>query len=293
MARGKYEKRKKRVPLWYYAALLILIGVFVFCVWYLADYFIGSRQQAGEYDDLAAMVEAARGTAPTVPREEIPATDAQGQPILTDADFPVPPPAKLENIRNAEGILLEYAQLYAQNPDMAGWLSIEGTGIDYPVMHTPGRADYYLKRNFNGEYSSWGCIYAREECDLETPSDNITLYGHHMKDGSMFAGLSAYTDREFWEEHRYIRFDTLTEHHTYAIFAVFTTTASEGQGFAYHDFINAADEPEFDTFIAKCLSLSLYGTDIVPEYGDKIICLSTCEYTQTNGRLVVAAVRID
>ena len=294
MAHGKYEKRKKRPPFWYYALLLILIGVFGFCVWYLADYFLGSRQQAGEYDDLSAIVEAARGTAPTLPREETPATDEAGNPIPTDGDFDLfQPPARLEDIRDENGILLEYAQLYAKNPDMAGWLRIEDTRIDDPVMHTPGRTDYYLTRNFSGAYSSWGCIYAREECDLEAPSDNITLYGHHMKDGSMFAGLSAYTDREFWENHRYIRFDTLTEHHTYAIFAVFTTTASEGQGFAYHDFINAADEMEFDTFIAKCLSLSLYGTDIVPEYGDKIICLSTCEYTQTNGRLVVAAVRID
>ena len=108
----------------------------------------------------------------------------------------------------------------------------------------------------------------------------------------MFAGLDAYASREYWENHRYICFDTLTEHHIYAIFAVFTTTASQGRGFAYHDFIQAADREEFDAFIARCISLSFYGTDIVPEYGDKIICLSTCEYSQTNGRLVIAARRI-
>ena len=292
MKAGKYARKKKRAPFWYNALLLILVAVFGFCAWYLADYYIGSKQQAEVYDDLASLVEQVRGTAPTAPRQEV-ATDEAGNTLPNDGDFEMMVPTPVENIRNEEGILLEYAELYARNPDVAGWITIEGTKINYPVMHTPGRADYYLKRNFSGEYSSWGCIYAREECDLETPSDNVTLYGHNMKDGSMFAGLKAYVSRDYWQQHRYIRFDTLREHHVYEIFAVFTTTATEGQGFEYHDFINAADEQAFDTFIAKCLSLSLYGTDIVPEYGDKIICLSTCEYTQTNGRLVVAAVRIN
>ena len=292
MKRGKYETRKKRAPLWYRILMTLLVCVFAGCVWYLADYYLGSREQAEVYEDLAALVDSVRGTAPTVEREE-PATDAQGETLPQAGDPEMLPPARAEDIRDENGILLEYAPLYEMNPDMAGWLTIDGTKINYPVMHTPGRTDYYLQRNFSGEYSAWGCIYAREECDLDLPSDNVTLYGHNMKDGSMFAGLNAYTSREFWEEHRYIRFDTLKAHRTYAIFAVFTTTASEGEGFEYHEFIDAADEMEFDTFIAKCLSLSLYGTDIVPSYGDKIICLSTCEYTQTNGRLVVAAVQID
>ncbi len=292
MKRGKYEKRKKRAPFWYYALLTLLIGVFVCSAWYLADYFIGSRQQADEFSDLAAMVEANRPTAPTeAERPESDATAASGDEAGKETPSTVP--AQAEDLVNEDGILLEYAPLYALNSDMAGWISIPGTKINYPVMHTPGRTDYYLQRDFQGDYSGWGCIYAREECDLDVPSDNITIYGHNMKDGSMFAGLNDYTSREFWEQNRYIRFDTMKEHHTYAIFAVFKTTASEGQGFAYHDFINASNEMAFDTFIAKCLSLSLYGTDIVPEYGDKIICLSTCEYSQTNGRLVVAAVRID
>jgi sortase B len=289
MGQGKYQKKKKRAPLWYYAALIILLGVFIGCIWYLGSYFLGSRQQAGEFEDLAAMVEAARGTAP----EREPDAQPGGNPLPDDGDFEMMVTEPEDHLRNEQGILYEYEELYAMNPDLGGWLYIEGTKINYPVMHTPGRPDYYLRRNFNGESSSWGCLYAREECDLEEPSDNVTIYGHHMKDGSMFAGLSSYTSREFWENHRYIHFDTIRSHHVYEIFAVFKTTASKGQGFAYHDFINAADEQDFDTFIAKCLSMSFYGTDLVPEYGDKIICLSTCEYTQTNGRLVVAAVRIN
>lgn len=288
MRRGKFEAARKRLPLWYTCLLLLLIALFCGCGWYLADYYMGSRRQAQAFGDLAATVDNLR---PPVrkPTQESPTTaeeDADTPPVQPDT------PPLYEDLCNEDGILLEYAALHEQNPDMAGWLSIPGTRINYPVMHTPDRTDYYLKRDFEGTFSNWGCLYAREECSITEPSDNVTIYGHNMKDGSMFAGLHAYTSRDFWEEHRYICFDTLTAHHTYEIFAVFTTTASEGMGFAYHDLINAATQEVFDTFVAKCLSLSLYGTELVPVYGDKIICLSTCEYSQTNGRLVVAAARI-
>lgn len=286
MTRGKYTKRKKRLPLWYYAVMTALSAVFICSAWYLADYHLSAKHQAEAYADLAAMVEAARPTGPKEKNSAVPGeTAGEGQP-----DAYAQPP---EDQVNEDGILVEYALLHEMNPDMAGWIAIDGTKINYPVMHTPGRKDHYLQRDFEGNHSAWGCIYAREACDLETPSDNVTLYGHHMKDGSMFAGLNAYTEREFWEEHPYIRFDTLKEHHTYVIFAVFTTTASKDQGFAYHEFVDAEDTEAFDAFIEQCLSLSLYDTDIKPEYGDKILCLSTCEYSRQNGRLVVAAVRID
>ena len=290
MSKGKYTRKKKKAPVGYYVLLFTLIGIVIGCSWYLGSYFLKSQAQAEEYDDLADVVASLRETAPTEEQN----WDWSGETVdgLEGQVLPVKPPAKFQDIHDENGILLEYAPLYEKNSDMAGWLTIEGTRINYPVMHTPGRPDYYLERDFDRNYNPWGCLYAREECDLEEPSDNVTIYGHHMKDGSMFAGLNAYTSRDFWQEHRYIRFDTIRAHHTYEIFAVFTTTASEGQGFDYHNYINAADEIDFDTFIAKCLSLSLYGTDIVPEYGDKIICLSTCEYSQTNGRLVIAARRI-
>ena len=294
MAKGKFKQKKKRAPLWYYAVVTLLSAVFLYCAWHLADYWLNSKRQADAYADLAAMVEAAR---PTAPRTEavpegtaVPGETAAEEIGETIAVLPEDP---VEDQVNEAGILVEYAPLYEMNPDMAGWIAIDGTKINYPVMHTPDRKDHYLQRSFDGNYSAWGCIYAWEDCDLEAPSDNVTLFGHHMKDGSMFAGLDGYMEQEFWEEHQFIRFDTLREHHTYAVFAVFTTTASKGKGFAYHEFVDAADEDAFDAFIAQCLSLSAYDTGIRPEYGDKILCLSTCEYSQQNGRLVVAAVRID
>ena len=107
----------------------------------------------------------------------------------------------------------------------------------------------------------------------------------------MFARLDNYLKKDFYEKYPSIRFDTLYERHTYTIFAVFTTTASVGRGFAYHLFEDAADEADFQDFVSTCKSLSLYETGITPVYGDKLITLSTCEYSQDNGRLVVVAVR--
>lgn len=257
------KKRLFRILFW------LLLAVFCVSAAFLIRYGAESEKQKHLYRELAAMVEIPQTTAPQT--------------------FDVPETHPPEGT----GILPEYAALYEMNTDMAGWIRIEGTQIDYPVMQTPEEPDYYLYRNFLGESSDHGCIYARETCDLITPSDNVTLYGHCMNDGSMFADLTNYLDHGFWEEHRYIRFDTLTAYQVYEIFAVFTTTASVGEGFAYHQFENAADEADFDWFIDQCRTLALYDTGITPQYGDKILCLSTCEYTQTNGRLVVAAVRVE
>ena len=113
-----------------------------------------------------------------------------------------------------------------------------------------------------------------------------------MKDGSMFGLLRNYRSKSYWEKHRYIYFDTLTERHTYEIFAVFTTVATKGKGFAYHQFVDADDQEEYDEYIRDCQNVDLYDTGITPQYGDKLITLSTCEYSQKNGRLVVVARRI-
>lgn len=189
-------------------------------------------------------------------------------------------------------ILPEYRDAYALNNDLVGWIKIEGTNIDYPVMQTPGNKDYYLKHNFNKERSNWGCVYVRESCDVFTPSDNVTIYGHYMQDGSMFHDLHGYYYSSFYKEHPYIQFDTIYERHTYQIIAVFKTSANIGEGFAYHLFDYAQDKAEFDEYIDTVKSLRFYWTGVEAEYGDMLITLSTCEYTLDNGRLVVVAKRI-
>lgn len=195
----------------------------------------------------------------------------------------------------------DYKAFYEKNPnpDFVGWLRIEGTVLDYPVMQSStDNANYYLYRDYNKNNSTQGTIYAREECDIYKPSDNVTLYGHTMKDGSMFYCLHNYTSKTTWDNNSLVFFDTFdpktgkVEYHTYKIFSVFKTSANVGEGFSYHKFEDAANEQEFNDFVSTCKKLAFYDTGVTPKYGDKLLCLSTCEYTLDNGRLVVAAVRI-
>ena len=271
----------------YIAILAVLLVIFGISTVYVISYFSESHKQQEQFNDLAdivANIQAQNSTDTTKETtgepEEVtePSTDENGETVETTE-----PPKEM---------LPEYAALYEMNPHTVGWIKIDGTVINYPVMQTPEHIDYYLKRNFNGEKSSRGCIYVREQCDVFEPSDNLTIYGHNMNDGSMFHSLQNYLHKSYWESNSLITFDTLYERHTYKIFAVFQTTATMGEGFSYHLFADAKDEEEFNEFVATCKELAAYDTGITPEYGDKLICLSTCEYTLLNGRLVVVARRI-
>lgn len=285
------KKSSKRGKILYYSLLGIFSAVFLFSAAYLINYWVHSREAGSDYDDLASRLESMRATIPTETKPTDPpppVTDPDtGETIVTEP-LPTEPPEPTE-----PQILPEYAPFYELNNDMVGWITIPDTKINYPVMQTPDNPDYYLKRNFYKMGSDWGAIYAREVCDINRPSDNITLYGHHMQDGSMFAQLSKFQFQNFWQEHQTFTFDTLYERHTYKIWAVFKTSANLGDNhFPYHRFSDAATKEEFDAFVAQVKLLDYYDTGITPVYGDKLLTLSTCEYTLDNGRFVVCAVRI-
>ena len=277
---------------WIYRALIVLFAaIFIGSASYVAIYFINSNKAAKNYTELQNIKEqSAQTPRPTIPQ------DNSGNTDPTSPTTPSEPPDYVDvtdpDTGDVQQILPEFSQLYEMNNDLVGWIQIPGTEINYPVMQTPDRPNYYLTRNFDKEDSAHGAIYVRETCDVNAPSDNVTIYGHRMRDGSMFYQLENYKKKSFFENNRYIYFDTLTEFHTYEIIAIFTTTATVGEGFAYHHFENAKNEAEFDEFVSTCKELSFYDTGVTAEYGDKLITLSTCEYSQTNGRLVVVAKRI-
>lgn len=182
----------------------------------------------------------------------------------------------------------KYAAVYEQNSDFIGWISIEDTKINYPVMQTPGNKDFYLKHAFDKSYSEYGVPYMQENCKLGL-SDNCVIYGHHMQDGSMFADLCKFESEDFYKEHKTIHFDTLAGFGEYEIVCVFKTAAYAADGFKYYHFVDAADAAEFNSFLFACQSLALYDTGVSAEYGDKLITLSTCEYSRSNGRMVIVA----
>ena len=284
--------------------LLIVVFALVFLIsgYYLVSYYVNAWRQQEAYNNLAAIVEQVRNDQvqpkPTTPPDETQSTETQGSETLPEETTPQVTEPVMVQVKDPDTgemieVLEEYAQLYQTNSDLAGWISIDGTIINYPVMHKPESLNYYLYRDFYKKYSNGGSLYVREDCDVNKPSDNVTIYGHNMKiSGTMFHQLLDYTDEKFWQEHQYIRFDTLSERHTYQIMAVFKTSANVDEGFAYHLFINADSETEFDTFVSTCKELAFYETGVTASYGDKLITLSTCEYTLDNGRLVVVAKRI-
>lgn len=191
-------------------------------------------------------------------------------------------------------ILPEYAELYQQNNDLIGWICIEDTKINYPVMQSVSNLDFYLKHGFDKGYTNYGCPYVGENCDVTKPSDNLIIYGHHMKDGSMFSNLEKFKNKDFWKEHKTIRFDSLYEKQVYEVIAVFKTVVytDSANEFRYYRFSDAETPEQFDEFIFKCKEKALYDTGVSAEYGDKLITLSTCEYSNANGRLVLVAKKV-
>ena len=276
---------------WLFISLIVLFAlVFTVSACFLLNYYQESQKQKSSFDELAQIMNQA-----TIPPTEPPQTQL---PDSTDPAEPTAQPEPEEPVfvkvtdpqtGEVREILPEFAELYAMNNHIVGWISIENTNINYPVMQTPNVADYYLYKDYNREYSRHGCIYVREVCDVFAPSDNITIYGHRMGDGTMFNDLHKYADKDFYRNHNIITFNTLTARHTYEIISIFRISSTVDHPFQYHLFVDAFDAADFDAFIDNCNAYSLYDTGVTASYGDKLITLSTCEYTQLNGRLVVVA----
>ncbi|MBQ7370316.1 MAG: class B sortase [Blautia sp.] len=187
-----------------------------------------------------------------------------------------------------EGLLA----LHAENPDCIYWITIPDTPIDYPVMYHPQEKDYYLHRDFYGDYQASGTLYLEEDCDPDI-GDNLIIYGHHMNSGRMFAALDKYKSRDFYEAHPLVTLQTLHGEETYRIMAAFATLVYTRHDFAYYGFTVTGDPTEYEAYVEACLSRSFYDTGVTAVYGQRLLTLSTCEYSQKNGRMVVVAVRED
>ena len=198
-----------------------------------------------------------------------------------------------EGQRTPPPVLDEYKNLLNKNKRLIGWVKIDDTNIDYPVMQTTDN-EYYLDHNLNQEYDKNGSIFMDKDCDVLKPSTNFILYGHHMKNGQMFGSLSLYSDRSYYEKHPCIQFDTIYEKGLYEIMYVFRSRVySEDEiVFKYYQFIDAQSEQEFDSYMNDMEELSLYDTGVTASFGDQLLTLSTCDYQEKNGRFVVVAKKV-
>ncbi len=263
--------------------LIFLMAMLQYRMGYMGSAYVATRDN---------LTEALQNVSPTVVNDADDFT-GDGEETLT----PVETADMTQKMEEVHGI----------NADTAGWISIDGTVIDYPVMQTPSDEQYYLNRDFEGKYSAYGCIIADTDSEIGTgtlannyedgskPATNIILHGHNMKNGTMFGSLDKYRDQSYEKSHSKIKFSSLYEDREYEICAVFLSQVykkSQTDVFKYYQFFNADTEEEFDDFYSNIKQMSMYDTGVDAEYGDEFITLSVCAYHVDNGRLVVVGKRI-
>lgn len=190
-------------------------------------------------------------------------------------------------------VLEQYKTLYYLNKDLIGWLKIDDTNIDGPVMQADDN-EYYLSHDFDKKDDRAGTLFLDCKCDIVQGNDNFIIYGHHLQSGRMFSKLSAYESESYYEKHPIIQFDTIYEEGTYQVMYAFRSRVydSDEVVFKYYQFIDAQSAEEFSSYMDEMSRLSYYDTGVKAYYGDRLLTLSTCDYNEENGRFVVVAKKI-
>lgn len=264
------------------ALFIIFIGS---ATWLFMDWTLGLKDDTALSEQQSVLQEIMQSATETETEEIIPEENTE----LTD---PV--------------MLSEYEALYEQNKDFIGWLKIEDTMIDYPVMQCMEDENYYLSRDFYEEENKNGSLildndsiagigaYEQEYKNGEKPSTNLIIHGHTMKSGQMFGNLKLYQDKEYGMAHNVIYFDSLYEERKYELIAVFYSQVyfAYEDVFKYYKFFQADTQEEFDDWYNNIKELSLYDTGVTAEFGDEFITLSCCAYHVEDGRFVVVGKRV-
>lgn len=263
------KKREKRRKLLVVLCSVIAVG----CFGYFGVYSYFADRTQMDYEQLASL---------------------KGSSSLAGVGAPAPLTIHYTEEEDAElSVLPEYETLYNKNKKLIGWLKIDDTVIDYPVMQTANN-EYYLDHNFNQEYDKNGSLFMDAACDVVHRNTNLIIYGHHMKSGKMFGNLNSYSSKEYCEKHSTIRFDTIYEKGLYQVMYVFRSRIynEDEVVFKYYQFFDAASEKEFQSNMQEMAALSLYDTGVTASFGDELLTLSTCDSSEPDGRFVVVAKRI-
>ena len=276
---GKYlpqgRKRRKNSPVSRILLVVALVSALIFGV----TVFSALRNRIA-LKRMAA--ETARETTPI-------STSAPAETtVLTQATVP-PTTAATTPPTEPREILPRFLELYQKNPDLAGWLTIPGTRIDYPVMYSPDEPERYLHANFDAAYSFAGLPFLDAACDIE--SGNRIIYAHNMLDGSMFRTLLKYQQKDFWQRNPVISFNTLYEEQEYEVVAAFYDKVykKSDTNFKFYQFYDTSDQSSFDEAMAYYREHALYDTGVTAQCGDLFLTLVTCAYQTENGRFVVVA----
>lgn len=177
------------------------------------------------------------------------------------------------------------SELTSMNSGCFGWISITGTNINYPVMHTQSNPQKYLNRNFYGEYSYSGTPFLDARCSAD--STNLIIYGHHMNNGTMFAELCNYTNTSYRDEHKAVVLETKDGVSAYTVFSVLKVKSDD----EWYRFTSELTENRYNSMVEYAKEKSIYETGIAPKYDQQILTLSTCYGNNQNDRILVLAVR--
>lgn len=191
--------------------------------------------------------------------------------------------------------MLQVEELKKENEDVVGWLQIEDSNINFPVLQGSDN-EYYITHNYKKEKSKDGAIFLDKDYNWDIPSSNLLIYGHNNKNGNMFQELLNYKEESYYLKHPIIKFTTINEDSNYEIISVFLSRVyykNEKDVFRYYYFINANNEEEYNNYVSESKKASLYDTGKTAKYGDQLLTLSTCEYSQEDGRFVVIARKQD
>ena len=227
------------------------------------------------------------------PAPEISATAA---PAVTDAPLPqvddVPLSAPdgdtlLLTLPTAPPVQDSFSALLAENPETVGFLKI-GSIVSLPVVQRENDNNHYLNHTFSGDESAEGALFLDGMNRLVPEDDCLIVYGHNMHNGTMFGNLRMYLNRDFFRSSDLISFDTIYENRQYVPFAAFNASMSADSSsyFDVRQFI--FDETSFDTFVLKLQSRSEFDVPVDVQYGDRLLLLVTCDYSQDDGRFILA-----
>ena len=288
------EKTKAKRKGRYVIIYLLLSVLIVLSVIYIINFF-SLKQEAKEQTKLLSTIdiyerENAKEVAQNVSENEEEKVESESEEndetVLTE----IAEEQKQETER-----MLQVKELQEQNPDIIGWLEIENTNINYPVLQGTDNS-YYMTHNYKKENSKNGSIFLDANYDWNIPSNNLLIYGHNLGNGMMFQELLKYEKESFYQEHPVIRFTTAEEDAEYEIISAFKSRVyhkSEKNVFRYYYFINSESEEEYNQFVKNAKNVSLYPINVTASYGDQLITLSTCSYYVQDGRFAVVGRKIE
>lgn len=248
---------------WRYVLLVLCTAVISISGTYLMNYFMKSEENKQKYEDISEI--------------GFPETEADHEEENDQQD-----------VKQSEDDF-DYQSLIAMNSDCVGWIQIPGTDINYPVVQAADN-EFYLTHNFNRETAACGAIFMDYRNDVDAKAEHLILYGHQMKDNSMFKQLNGYKEEIFYKEHPNIKLYIHEQKYEYEITAVYVTDVANGGG--YYNYLHWNTRKEQLNYLQqKMAGYQIYDTGKKVMETDELLSLSTCEYSSDNGRLIVQARR--